>query len=1164
MKAPGCTSRGAALVLALIFITGIAILTMSALSLSRNEAKNAALDADASRVEIAVTAGFEEAKSLLLRSVAGDQVSSSFRGDDYLVTAVREKGKTAETSARYTYILRPDGNSYRAIPLFSGGKEESFAINDGQDPFLAPPLRPSVGWESESQPQEIIQLPPLTDLTPDGSCVKERNRPRTAWRSLQSSPGQSAAREERYTYWIEDLQGYPDISVVGHAGLDSPSTETSVNAKRIALRWGGYGFGDSRSNQPMYPLGRSHCLAPDDYQVSFPEVLELRDPSTKQTTYQLLAGQAAPGLSPREIPFYPWRLKDGASQWFDHPYGRMTNLRANQLGLASVGSIASLAAFEPELAGQRAFGLNVEPRFTLALPGYREVPLIPPGLGYPDTTVGQPRRNLNEWVRRVENDPTPEVRKQAVEELAAYLGNMLPLFPQRKGAFPEDYLKTLAASILDYADTDSMSTVENPGITIPYQLANDENAFRGIDSFPLGNEFYLKFTYDGYELESGGARLFFKATPFVELWNPVNVPVNYEGLKVDFRFLETFVLRAGTDKFRPIENRVPDGPVALVTPAGTLRANEFKVVRFADYEFSAVVEMDEDDAAGPVVDELKAAAKSRVQAHYALRWHGRTIDMSGRMGFSASGKGNPPDESEAVHGVEITQYSGRQLHMGDSIMRCSAAAMRSGQLQAATFYGDPRMSYYGRTQGYPLDYFDASTPGARNVNRSAPAGRNGYCDVVHLWGWPDGGYDAPVPSFQLKEAVDPDQVPQAPLIKALAPWRISNHGRYYSVTELGHIYDPVMWKPNFAPSGSSGKLVTENLLAKDFDTRERFVLSIGKDAQGGTLLERKKGCQQFGGGNSLRIGRLEHPKFDQMGQRACQLLDLFQTGTPGTNCEILTKQESASEVAFVPDRSADAYNHYDPSVNQPPPAAVDASQAKLAPFRRIYPADLHASSNVRWIHGQLNVNSVPTQFEMEALLRGCFASANVKWDAAIGAAVETPAGFAPGLTAEEIIENTLNTDPAAEDVKGRPKKTVSEVAQKLMAARPFRSPSLLAAALAQALGPSEAETDLLGEGANQTGGKGSALPNWGSDALQEEPFARIFNATTFSSRHFRIYVQGEVLTRHPDALKEVLANESGKVIGRCMKVYEVFLLPIRNSSGKITSTQLQVLNVRSL
>jgi hypothetical protein len=122
----------------------------------------------------------------------------------------------------------------------------------------------------------------------------------------------------------------------------------------------------------------------------------------------------------------------------------------------------------------------------------------------------------------------------------------------------------------------------------------------------------------------------------------------------------------------------------------------------------------------------------------------------------------------------------------------------------------------------------------------------------------------------------------------------------------------------------------------------------------------------------------------------------------------------------------------------------------------------------------------------------------------------------------------------------------------------------LAAAVAQALGPSEAETDLLGEGANQTGGKGSALPNWGSDALQEEPFARIFNATTFSSRHFRIYVQGEVLTRHPDALKEVLANESGKVIGRCMKVYEVFLLPIRNSSGKITSTQLQVLNVRSL
>jgi hypothetical protein len=678
------------------------------------------------------------------------------------------------------------------------------------------------------------------------------------------------------------------------------------------------------------------------------------------------------------------------------------------------------------------------------------------------------------------------------------------------------------------------------------------------------NEFFLKFTYDGYEPESEGTRLFFKATPFVELWNPVNQSVDYGGLEVDFRFLEAFVVKAGMDGFRPIENRKPDGPVALATPAGTLSANEFKVVRFADYEFSAVVQMDEDDVGVPVIDELKAAKKSTVEAHYALRWHERIIDMSGRMGFNSSTKGNPPDKEEAVHGFEIPKYSDRQLRMGDSIMRCCAAAMRSRQLEEATFYGDPRMSYYGRTQGYPLDYLEAATPGTRNVNRSAPPGREGYSDVVHLWGWPDGGYDTPVPPFQLQETMDPDQVPAAPLVKALAPWRISNHGRYYSVTELGNIYDPVMWKPNFAPLGSSGKLVTENLLANDFATREKFVLAIGNDAQGGTLAERKQGCQQFGGGNSLRIGRLEHPKFDQMGQRASQLLDLFQTGTPGTNCEFLTKPQNAVEVAFVPDRSADAYNHYNPTVNPPPPAAADAIQAKLAPFRRIYPADLHASSRMRWIHGQLNVNSVPTQFEMEALLRGCFASANITWDSAMGADAEKPSGFVERQSAEDIIENTLNTDPAAQDVKGRPKKTVSEVAQKLMAARPFRSPSLLAAAVAQAVGPSEAETELLGDGASQTAGKGSALPNWGSDALQEEPFARILNATTFSSRHFRVYVQGEVVTRRPDALKAVLAEDPGKVVGRSMKVYDVFLLPIRNSSGKITATQLQVLNVRSL
>jgi len=163
------------------------------------------------------------------------------------------------------------------------------------------------------------------------------------------------------------------------------------------------------------------------------------------------------------------------------------------------------------------------------------------------------------------------------------------------------------------------------------------------------------------------------------------------------------------------------------------------------------------------------------------------------------------------------------------------------------------------------------------------------------------------------------------------------------------------------------------------------------------------------------------------------------------------------------------------------------------------------------------------------------------------------------------LENGLNSDssPTNTDVKGRRRKTIGEVARKLMVARPFRSPSHLAAAVAQAVGPSDRETTLLGAAQETALNLGSALPVWSSDAVSEEPFARLCNATTLSSRHFRIHVQAETIARRPVAMRD-LVEEPDQVVGKSIKVYDVFLNPIRDDSGKIISTQLQVLNVRSL
>ncbi|HEY8961512.1 MAG TPA: hypothetical protein VIM57_04840, partial [Luteolibacter sp.] len=84
-----------------------------------------------------------------------------------------------------------------------------------------------------------------------------------------------------------------------------------------------------------------------------------------------------------------------------------------------------------------------------------------------------------------------------------------------------------------------------------------------------------------------------------------------------------------------------------------------------------------------------------------------------------------------------------------------------------------------------------------------------------------------------------------------APMMISNRGRFFSPTEFGRIYDPVMWNAGVPSSpGEPWPDVTDAALASG----------------------------DFGGGNTLRIGRPEHPRFDHPGTRAARLLDLFHAG----------------------------------------------------------------------------------------------------------------------------------------------------------------------------------------------------------------------------------------------------------------------------------------------
>jgi len=121
---------------------------------------------------------------------------------------------------------------------------------------------------------------------------------------------------------------------------------------------------------------------------------------------------------------------------------------------------------------------------------------------------------------------------------------------------------------------------------------------------------------------------------------------------------------------------------------------------------------------------------------------------------------------------------------------------------------------------------------------------------------------------------------------------------------------------------------------------------------------------------------------------------------------------------------------------------------------------------------------------------------------------------------------------------------VEQIARELYEARPYISQSQLAHAVGKAVD--------------------SHLPEHFNDALAEETFARIHNTTSLRSRHFRIYTHGEIVTKERRLPDGTLLREGGRVLARSSKVYEVFLRPVRDETGELTSVKFEVLNARSL
>ncbi len=798
----------------LVVTAALLILAVGILLVSSVERSTARSFVDRQRAELAARAGLEEVRGILNLETAND---------DFLIIQSKLPAPivTGYEPAPHLFLARGEANgtnpTFRYVPLFSR-------------PLGATPPEETTG----------LKLPDLAEfvaasVTPPPTHAKfttlpYQDRIQTAWVPVTDSKGQMVGR---YAYWVEDLQSRVDPAIAGN------DKGTGGTHARVAWPFPGPGLNDLTETEDEAVLNQIALFA--------------LDPAATDTAQKELGKTL---------------------------FGNRKLLISPDAHLAAAGIQPPLTRLETDSA-DGAVGDLIDPRaravergLAVGIRPYLEQPLIPCASGIDPAVFGKPKLNLNKLLA--------EKRTSAVDEMAAFIKQALPNFEDRKGGFPEDYVKTLAANALDYADEDKMPTL----------LAG---VYRGIDSYPLTTEIVLKVNYQGMPELDGRQVLKFTISLFAELYNPTDAEVSgsarlsYEvGLKVSP--LGTGIVSPAFDSPDLLEQSVPP-PLPLDKIAGTywtkpqtvsLQPNEYKCYKFAEVNY----EMDQGTVAqNPIGPGTPfSLLENKAERGSSLMWNDVVVERQQgvvrHQGF--------------VYGETNGRKTGGYL-VGDPDILSKAhlpALVYNKPSSNNSFYGntgDPRISHYlNRLNDAPLDdsaYPENASPNRRSVRRDVyrddvPTKPKVYARMLPSE-WPDGGHNSPVGTWfpgesDATEITNPKfNFTYDPDFKHYAIQRISNRGYFFSTTELGHIFDPIMFAPVFKDTSETDFFWANHIFPSGVDT--------WPDVKTAAPNVRNP---LYGGGNTLRIGRPEHPAFSGLDgnyNRATALLDLFHTGQPSAS-----------------------------------------------------------------------------------------------------------------------------------------------------------------------------------------------------------------------------------------------------------------------------------------
>jgi hypothetical protein len=394
----------------------------------------------------------------------------------------------------------------------------------------------------------------------------------------------------------------------------------------------------------------------------------------------------------------------------------------------SLRSSASIRTILPAIQAEK-----IEPWITYSLPATTTfAPLIPHGFGYLD--AGTPRLNLNNLIEQ-----------RNVIGIAAHIDKNLPNWNGiRKGGFPatDNYTKTLAASIIDYADVDSDATT-GPD-------------FRGVDSYPFVNEIF-----DRYEWRSTtSGNVIIRVTTYIELWNLTQQSISGS--------MQLENINRHTIRIPPAANHTFT-PVTYSAQPVSIPPNGFKVVDcgFSDYQFPV----------GAFPPSTLDYPSDTFTSSYRLRWNSNVVDWA---------RGN------------ATRTSGT-LRAGSSNAKWKGNASPAHDHSIGQ-HGDPRASYYITARIFPNNYDANSNWGGRALK---PTISNTNYREVKLLRWPDRGWESTVGAIPGSDTRLPIGLAYPANQPNMAPAFIANSSRLQSVAELGNIFDPAQWNNVEVLSGAA-------------------------------------------------------------------------------------------------------------------------------------------------------------------------------------------------------------------------------------------------------------------------------------------------------------------------------------------------------------------------